>query len=285
MSIPTFQQLTPSVAISQPTTTTTTSSPSLPHSAPDAILLFTWLGAGPRHMAKYTAGYRLLFPTSVLILVRIEFWGMIGHPASAERQGVTAIEAALATARDASPARVLVHVWSNGGAFMYQAAAGGYARKHNAPFAPGVVFLDSTPGSARFVGAYGKALNLMKAVLPRTFLMRLVGYGYAVLFVLALFVLPRLRGYRSLPGMMRRNLNHVKYVPKGTARSYLYSDGDELIEKEWVERHGEEAREKGYDVSFVEFKGTGHVAHMKGDPERYWGHVRERWDGVITRKE
>ncbi|KAF4554101.1 Hypothetical protein D9617_5g069770 [Elsinoe fawcettii] len=276
MSLPGFKQLTSRVSIFDPPTTK--SSPD----HPDAILLFTWLGAGPKHIIKYIAGYQSLFPNTKIVLMRCEFFDMAGSIRVAESNGLTAISAAYSgtspTTTSPSP-RVLTHIWSNGGAFMFQAAATAYQKKYNAPFAPSVLFLDSTPGSNRFVGAYSKALNLMRAVLPKTLLMRVAGYFYAVLFILALFVFPRLKGYRrSLPTLLRRNLSDTAYVAKSVPRSYFYSDGDDLIEAEWVEKHGKEASEKGYDVRLVPFKGSPHVAHMRMHPEMYWGHVTARWN-------
>jgi len=34
------------------------------------ILLFTWMGAAPKHIAKYTVAYRHLFPSARIVLIR-----------------------------------------------------------------------------------------------------------------------------------------------------------------------------------------------------------------------
>ena len=47
-----------------------------------------------------------------------------------------------------------------------------------------------------------------------------------------------------------------------------------------VEQHAEAARERGFEVRMEKFVGTEHVQHARGETEgRYWGVVRETWEG------
>ncbi|PNS13840.1 phosphoenolpyruvate carboxykinase (ATP) [Sphaceloma murrayae] len=275
MSIPGFERLTKSIYTFSP-------QDAAPRpDDPDVVLLFSWLGAATRHVAKYIVGYKQLYPSARIVLMRSEFPDMVLNPKTAERNAMSAIKAALDGHEhefSKHPSKILVHVWSNGGAFNFQGACKAWARETGTKFDPQLLILDSTPGSDRFVGAYSKALNLMKAILPKTLFSRLFGYAYAVLFVFTLFVLPRLRGYISLPTMIRRGLNDTSAVPTSIPRAYFYSDGDDLIESDWVEKHGKDAMDKGYTVQLVPHTNTQHVAHMRADPGLYWSRVAERWN-------
>jgi hypothetical protein len=64
--------------------------------------------------------------------------------------------------------------------------------------------------------------------------------------------------------------------PKGVlSRCYMYSDADELVNWRDVESHADASEARGWVVRRELFKGAPHVSHMKVEPERYWGIVRE----------
>ena len=60
-------------------------------------------------------------------------------------------------------------------------------------------------------------------------------------------------------------------------RCYIYSDEDQTIRAKDVERHADEARATGWNVRMEKFHGSGHVQHLKLDPERYWDVVSDFW--------
>lgn len=282
MSLPGFQKLSKNVYATTPAESSDSRTED-----PDVVLLYTWLGAEIKNITKYISGYRKIYPSSRIILTRTEFLDMIISPKTAERNSVPSINAIFEGHEyefSKNPPRILVHVWSNGGAYSFQAACTAYGRQNTTKFKPDLLILDSTPGSDRFAGSYSKAVSLMNAVLPKTWLMRLFGYGYAMLFVFALFILPRLRGYRSLPVIIRSSMNDPTVVPLSCPRAYIYSDGDTLIESDQVERHGKDAIDKGYQVELIPFKNTQHVAHMRADPDLYWSHVTRKWNERGTRR-
>lgn len=72
-------------------------------------------------------------------------------------------------------------------------------------------------------------------------------------------------------------------------RSYIFSDGDDMIFEVDVVAHAElamqEMRRNGLSEAEVKdlvrrenFGATAHVNHVKGDADRYWGVVRDTWD-------
>ncbi|KAJ2899779.1 hypothetical protein MKZ38_002792 [Zalerion maritima] len=62
-------------------------------------------------------------------------------------------------------------------------------------------------------------------------------------------------------------------------RTYIYGPGDAMIDWTEVERHAAAAASAGFDVKTERFEESGHVNHMRKDPDRYWGLVGQRWAG------
>lgn len=73
----------------------------------------------------------------------------------------------------------------------------------------------------------------------------------------------------------RKDLSDVSLVGGAPPRCYIYSDGDELVDWRHVEAHAEEAGRMGLVVRREKFEGSSHVAHMRADPDRYWGITKE----------
>jgi len=79
-----------------------------------------------------------------------------------------------------------------------------------------------------------------------------------------------------------------------TLRTYIYSKQDAMIDWRHVEKHAADAATGGDNNSnnkksdgssrvkipcrLEMFHGSGHVAHMRHDPERYWRVVTETWE-------
>jgi hypothetical protein len=62
-------------------------------------------------------------------------------------------------------------------------------------------------------------------------------------------------------------------------RSYIYSETDALVRWRDVEWHAKQAEDRGFDVRLEKFDKTLHVAHVRGDEDRYWRVARETWEG------
>jgi hypothetical protein len=97
------------------------------------------------------------------------------------------------------------------------------------------------------------------------------------LLVISFFVWYGLPGRDILVWYAERHNNRA-LVREGR-RSYCYSEEDVQIPWQGIERHAAQARERGFDPRLEKFKGSLHVAHMVGDPERYWRIVGETWEG------
>ena len=83
--------------------------------------------------------------------------------------------------------------------------------------------------------------------------------------------------YDSPATDVARGQRSYDHVPVRRVRCYIYSDQDQTIQAKDVERHAYEARTKGWWVRTEKFHGSGHVQHLKLDPERYWDVVSDFW--------
>lgn len=75
----------------------------------------------------------------------------------------------------------------------------------------------------------------------------------------------------------RRRVNDPLHFNPKAPRCYLYSKEDALVAWQDVYEHVEESMVKGIRAHEVLFEGSGHVAHAKQAPERYWGAVMQTW--------
>lgn len=113
-------------------------------------------------------------------------------------------------------------------------------------------------------------------------------YGFSWLFRLCAELALRLLSTLAHPvsnSLLRRPpilLTLSKYLTTSlppVPRLYLYSTTDLLIPLADVEAHADAAKERGVQVRMEKFEGTDHVAHARREPERFWGAVKEVWEG------
>ncbi|PLN78766.1 putative indole-diterpene biosynthesis protein PaxU [Aspergillus taichungensis] len=266
--------------------------------APKTIILAFWMNAPARALAKYVAEYRRLAPTARIIFIlsssndfmlRFTQWAQ-------EARLAPAVKALLAsspsTPEDGENTNtnppVYIHMFSNGGVFTtihllaaYRKATGG------TPLRVSSTVIDSAPGEATVTAAV-KALSFS---LPRTWVLYFFGRFLLRVFFTVGFLMRRISGAPDAVKVARRAINSARLVrgpvaspsssssPEGLntlpRRCYIYSDVDELVDWRDVERHADDAEAKGWKVRREKFLGTDHVAHMRVDPERYWGVVKE----------
>lgn len=265
---------------SEITTTTTTSSSSSP--SPRLILLGGWMEAREAHLAKYTTALQSLYPDTPILLVRsfaYHFRSSTRFPAEVA-PAAPLLRSLLAEASPSQQPQVLVLVFSNGGSTMLRLLREAYARSaqqgETSSFPPHVTVFDSAPGKlswSRSVLAF--SMGLARA----NFLVRLVGklliHGFVALYWL-------LHVPWGRPGSLGRTwAAHNDRDGNGAEvrRTYVYSGSDELIDERDVEEHAAVARGRGYEVRLERFEGTAHVAHVRGDEERYWRVIKETWEG------
>ncbi|CAE6413969.1 unnamed protein product [Rhizoctonia solani] len=262
---------------------------------PTVILIFGWMGAQLGHLYKYTEQYNILYPSATQILVRSHasyFWGN----EAARRAAVFPVikllrDAGIHENTTAESSGLLVHAFSNGGALNETTLARTIAETTQATNTPAIpaqaLIYDSLPG----------VLSLRATVLAFTAAIRSpVFRAIAKVLLGAFYILGTAWGYlkntilgpkENLITKLHRELNEPKLLPQHIPRTYMYSDVDELIPAESVERHAKRAKDLiGRDTGIVKlakFQGSPHVAHARRDPKRYWDTVVLTWEASFSK--
>lgn len=68
---------------------------------------------------------------------------------------------------------------------------------------------------------------------------------------------------------------------KSTPQLYIYSKADIAVPFNEIQSHTEVAESKGIPVTRQIYETSGHVSHMRQDPDRYWSSIRSHWEKVI----
>jgi len=283
----------------QPSSAAAATTPSDDDAAPRLICALTWMDAQSQHIAKYVTRYQALYPATPILLVRCwRYHFSKPHKAREEIQPAVAVIRAILEAdaggaglsaaseaqdNDEHPS-MLIHLFSNGGSTMlwhlyraYREDAEG-SRKSPPPSAylpPHVTIFDSAPG------LYSYSRGIIALQMGMTLWQRILR-GPLIRFLLLVQWLAYVPWGRPDPFRRVFHNDHAVHPPGDTGevrRAYVYSKEDRLVDWNAVERHAAEAERSGYRTRLELFAGTPHVAHSRGDEGRYWGIVRDIWDG------
>ncbi|KXN82982.1 Transmembrane protein 53-B [Leucoagaricus sp. SymC.cos] len=271
-------------------------------SHPTLIKIFGWMGAQLPHLHKYTSMYREKYPNTAIILVRAEpsfFWTPAYQREKAFStvvdilEGLGCIAPANQTQNRILPPslpleqhRILIHSFSNGGCFQLITLGKILSVRQpesstNSPrcTASAIIF-DSCPGNA----SYTATRRAFASVISHPVMRILMNLLVTCLFCIQL-VLKHVFRKKPVIDVMRAKLNGPKVLPwlsRGTPRLYLYSEGDEMVAAEAVEKHMEDAKANGLNVSSEKFgRESKHVAHARTDPQRYWVAINRLWKEAL----
>ncbi|KAK9312149.1 hypothetical protein V1522DRAFT_233906 [Lipomyces starkeyi] len=285
--------------------TNQTSFPNTAGTPPDLILIGSWMNASPRHIAKFTEYYQLIYPFSPILLLTSSTADFFFNNARKEAADYAPAVATVRVYIDQLSAHgqdhstpgegggLLVHGFSNGGGGQVAFLAEHYKAATGHPLPAKAVILDSLPGRSR----YRVGIRTLSFGLPKAWYIRWpLQLAFAVLLAI-FFQIPHALGRQTLATRLRDDLNAVAsgsrlgqvkekgngkkreaVIRKEAPRCYIYSDLDEFILDRDIEDHADEADAKGLRVKMVKFTGTKHVEHMRTDPDRYWGAVKGTWD-------
>ncbi|KAH6847010.1 hypothetical protein B0I37DRAFT_135831 [Chaetomium sp. MPI-CAGE-AT-0009] len=271
-------------------------------SHPSTVIIYGWGDAQPRHVAKYVAGYRQLFPHTQIVLIFSPILKAIYQNLEARTQNMLPVleavypwvldtpttpnpSAASTTDKKATDGRVLLHVMSNTGGINCAATLNAFAQhtRGSTVMPHGMMVCDSTPGStdfARNVGAWSRAMTVGTAgwfPWPAG-----VTQGLAAVFLAFLYGAGWVLGATSAGEYSRLAVNDARLSDAGAKRLYLYSKEDEIIRWEDIEHHAADARQKGWSVTAELFEGTAHVGHMRAHAEQYWAAIAAAWKEAVA---
>ncbi|KAK4867794.1 hypothetical protein LT330_006653 [Penicillium expansum] len=270
-----FSKLAPSVYLQDPP------NPSEKADRPVIFIAF-WMNAPPRALAKYVVEYRRLVPSARIVFVRSSSGDFIWRLGAQARKArvAPAVEAMRGLVTPENP--VFVHFFSNGGMSSTTHLLQAWKDATGTPLPMSAMILDSAPGSPSLRADF-KAFSF---ALPRMWILWLL--GKCLLF--ALLVLFKLIHSSSVfpdpTSLARKLINDNSLVQAanldGTlSRCYIYSDTDDLVNWRDVESHAVDAEAEGWVVRREVFKNSPHVGHMRAEPDRYWGIVREYLGALV----
>lgn len=262
-----------------------------PASAPEIIILCTWMDAAVKHIAKYAKVYTTQYPDSLLLLIRSDVseltWRSTSQQIQRMEPAASVLTNCIARGKSSTQSpRVLLHVFSNGGSWQACSLAKAYKKLHNeeAILPISAVVVDSAPSLLHA----GRAHTAMTTGLPKSAIIQTVG---SVFFwgIIGMIWLVDTLGLQENPLLaMRAMLNDTSepFLRRDIPRVYIFSKTDKLVPDEDVILHASHARSKleleGVDnaediIKLEEFEGSNHVAHMMLDPKRYWKIVEDTW--------
>lgn len=244
--------------------------------APKLILLLGWMEARDLHLAKYVSKYQSLYPTSQILLIKCPARHMIlrARGAQSVQPAVAIIQAAIGSGSGSGgEPELLIHLFSNGGSALLSHLYTAFTAFTPSLLPRHTTIFDSAPGEWSYAMASRATMSGIPAGWTRLFAMPVVH------LLCMLYWLLYIPWGRAHPFALERASHNDLTQVRERRRVYVYSERDELVTADMVERHAADAVRKGFEVRLERFRGSAHCAHMLKDPDRYWAVVRDTWEG------
>ncbi|KAF2492369.1 hypothetical protein BU16DRAFT_111782 [Lophium mytilinum] len=251
---------------------------------PDLILLATWLGAGPRHVLKYTSGFKTLFPLAQIVLIITGPADVIIYSAKAQRKRVGPAAKIIKSLINSTSNRkpwILLHTMSHGGAYQILQVAEAFKEAEGFPLPVNAIIVDSAPGKDTIRGSARAVLS----GLPKSWLVQAIGTVvlYSVMAIVA--IAQTVTGQDQLVTRLRKGLHNKSLFSPSASRCYIYSKSDEVVGWKDIHDHAFEARALGWpEVEELVFESSSHCGHVRGHEEEYWSAVLATWKAGVSQR-
>ncbi|KAF7302709.1 hypothetical protein HMN09_00905800 [Mycena chlorophos] len=255
---------------------------------PTLILVCGWMSAYPVHLQKYCSMYAQMYPGATIVLVPSHlsiFWTPYTALRARYAQLIDVLEA---HGYREGNAKILTHIFSNGGAFhlvalnrVLQLAQS--TPKKSIPRSPSLLVIDSAPAAERFSRIHGAITAPIRNPLTRLAVSAFVSSVFALIWVqkhvlhtpsIVDKMMSAVRAVRALPWMDAK-----------TPRLYIYSKADKVMPYTEIDAHALRTERDGIDVRSVCFEGSDHVSHARMYPQEYWTAIRGLWKEVSEGKQ
>jgi hypothetical protein len=259
------------------------------------VILATWMGGQPKHISKYTALYKQLTPNARILLIKCTLESML-YPYPIQRRNIRPAIApiynvlnecgyASTNTNPETPPRILLHVFSNGGANTISQLLRVWRQEMEAPLPLSGLIIDSALAVGGFHQNYYGFLRSM----PSNFFFQKIIGPPALLFALFVLETSIALGRYPRPETMYReaildeNLMHVgahgeKEGMRGKRICYFASTKDETTPWRDVISHSEEAKRRGWDVEMHMWDDSVHCNHLGKHEAEYTTAVRGVWE-------
>ena len=167
----------------------------------DIIILFTWANASPRSIANYITSYTVHFPSARILLFTTSFTDVFFYSSTTARKQLS--PAAHEIRHKPPNAKILIHLFSNGGAFKLTKFASLYQNLTGKQLPIHAVILDSAPGRA----SHRKTIAAVNYALPRIWYLRYPTLLLAHMLITCAALMAKLPGRMNQIERIRRNMN------------------------------------------------------------------------------
>ena len=241
-------------------------------SAPETILLLClFFHSPPKLVTRYATDYRTRFPKATIILILSDWKAFFTNAMGPIRD----LEPAVDYMVGHKSAKVRGAIYSNGGASSLLSLARLIKARTSSTLKVESMILDSTPAVEDDYASHAKGVQPLVPTALRAFPFGIIFNSLPWIFMVVGLMILKALGKRDPIGVIRTELNDRAILAPSGKRTFIYSRADEITRYTGVESSATDAKDKGWAVDLVEFKGTKHVAHVVGDKERYWRTVEE----------
>jgi hypothetical protein len=248
--------------------------------SPDLLILFSWTGARKRHVLRYVRSYQSLFPLSRILVITTTIEDLCFHSSAVKQSRLQpAVEQIVSYV---NVTRILVHVFSEGGANKAVELAEAYHHHTGTRLPCSAMLLDSTPGLPRYLRLCN-ALQLSLAPHPVVQTVGLILGAILLAFFWCLYICIQ-KPENNIISQTRRRLVDDLYWDMSAPRCYLYSKSDKLIAWEDIHAHSVEATSKKIPVTNVCFEMSEHCKHVAASPTIYWNAVTQIWNQALVKE-
>lgn len=299
---PNIEHLSPSTYIFRPDpapvndNTNTNSQPTSTSPAPNLILLFPWTGAQPQHIAKYTSGYTLRFPSTPIMVIQTFINDLIYRTSSKRRQSLLpAITTILSSSSSSSSSsnlttNILLHAFSEGGSSTSVQFAKAYLSLTRTRLPIAALILDSCPGTLHLSRLASTARKTCPGQPQLQTLASIAAYAVIATYLGKYLLMgtrdDRLDDPHDLNHRTKRALDDAALWPTTVPRAYLFSKADALIAWRSVLGHARRSERRGTPIFVEVFEESKHCAHIRdeegGDKKRYWAAVERVWEARVS---
>ncbi|XP_060533469.1 transmembrane protein 53 [Cylas formicarius] len=225
------------------------------------ILLFGWAGCKDKYLAKYSQIYeerglitlRYTAPVKCLFLRRYQMPSI----------GDKLLKLLLDLNFDNHP--IIVHCFSNGGAFLYQNFSLA-VDKHVKPLQIKGIIFDSAPGRRRISSLF----RAMSAILEGNIIYNLSVSFVMTMFLSVIWLYEMVNSAFSTKKVFQTDpFEFLKDEVNRCPQLFIYSKNDHLIPHTDIEYFAEYRRKHGVDVKTICYERSLHVKHLPENRESY----------------
>ena len=224
------------------------------------VVLLGWAGCKDRYLAKYSAMYEEKGCITLRYTAPVEclFWRRDKMPYIGKRL----IQVITDKSLDQYP--IFFHVFSNGGAFLYQHVSLAMQQANTPLKVKGVIF-DSAPGERRLTALF-KAISAIIGGHP---VLNIPMSFFITIFLSVLWFFEVIAHAFGLGYPVQTNPIALAEEAYSWPQLFLYSNTDTLIPASDVEKFASRRAERGVRVQLVLFTNSPHVKHYTTYPDVY----------------